>query len=446
MRKKSVMLLLALGALTISACAYNPFNDYLSINFSFTAPKSSSSSMTTNSKLEIIQCDDRLVWQGTKDCEFYGVHIVDAETTSTSSGSSSSRSSSSSSRRSSSSNKSSSNTSPLYTNGQLVTTTNNRSYLLSESDFGVTYQIVGYKKNGTTEVKVAESYKITISDEIFYQNFNYLANPRTMRITRSNISSYLNARGDGTIVVASEVDYLTIIDVPETNASFRFEDRTKNVYIYMENSSIIGSSSATYSPTFYYGGTDSGASFVFSFAGTNSIKGANVYSDYYAGGMPAIQLPSIWFYQAERDSEVEIRGGDALDITPTNTFPSPAGYGIMTDWLVSCIDEVDMTLGVYGGNGGNSNVRGTAGSDGQFPISGSNDVNGSIIMSSYDNIGIKAGNGGRGGTNANGGDTYSYEYLVNKLYTNACNCLYSLGTPTPGAAGTGGSDGKLIRE
>lgn len=399
MRKK-LLVFLAFCALSLSACSYNPFNDFTGIN-PFDA-----------GNLEMVQCYDTLVWEKNEKCSGYSVYVYPDESTKTD------------------------ELSP-------VATTSDTFVKLNSSWVGMKVKVIGYTYENTTSIlnikkkTVCQSskMKITTTSASNIERMSYTASDMTSLLTNKT-AKY------GIVDIPKTINRLALSDfTSDYNFHFRFESRPTNepVTIVLSNCNITGYKGVGL-PVFSYTGTNN-VNFMFLLFGTNTIDGGTTL-DSSTNARTAIDLPTVCFYHNDEGGNIQVTGGTCYGNNAA-TGKATAGYAISAKRVINILP--DQRVKLIGGRGADGKTNLVCGGDGQLPMK----TGVKVLSANLASIGLQAGDGGNGatgGTGANGGNAYSYTYMVNKAYKKYKDCFYKIKEATPGS-GTGyGTKGKLITE
>lgn len=404
MKKKRLFLLVGLSTLFLSACTYYPFNEFTGIDFAF-----------STDKFNVVQHSSSLFWDYNEKCMGYDIYLYENQT--------------SSSKSSSKSNSSSS------TIEKPIASTSDCSYSIPNSWVGNKIKIVGYtydlekNTNFTFEKKtVFQSSKILI-EALEKPTFNH---GQEFTIDNDYLKTTFKNDSYGTIKIPKSVSKLYINDISSSYyAKFAFEERENdnNIIIILRNSSIVGKSVSDTKPTFYYEGNRSNCGFYFSLYGTNSISAMKHNHDYSQADC-AVDLPNIVFDSADSEGTLTIYGGAGY------SEQEKGGYAIKSNRIINYLEPSKIKL--VGGKGGDANESNEKGGAGQIPI----DPSTAVYSKQSKSIGLKAGNGGSGGTFAKGGDAYSYNYYVDRYYYKYKCSFYCIEEANTGSGGKG--NGTLI--
>ena len=396
MRKKS-LLFLALAAISLSACSYNPFNEFTGINFNFSISNS----------LEVNQILDKIVWERNEECTSYDVYVHPDES-----------STSSSSKKS---------------EPTVLQTFNRCGFTYDTSLLGKRIQIVGCKYDEKDGKKaVCKSKIITLPTKA--PTFT-ASSSETLSLNYNNVSNYSRS---GVVTIPASVTHLELGHFAGSGTillAFKFDERPSGdvVRISLNNTEFKSSSSTL--PAIDYGGTNKDVTFVFRFEGSNYITGGDSTSYTYSA-TNAINLPNVCFYDG--NGSLTITGGSSSSFS-SKYEDAVAGYAISANKIINCATSDSAYIKAIGGNGGEG-IKYTRGGHGQLPFN----KNVKVLTTYSSSIGIKGGNGGKGGLNAYGGDAYAFSYLTDVAYKKYKPSFYKLDEPTPGEGGTGGGKGKLI--
>lgn len=387
MRNKP-LLFLTLGVLALTACSYNPFNDFTGIDIS--------------NQFGITQYDDKLIWDRNEECDYYELYVE--------SKSSSSKASSSSAKKT-----------------PALKTTN--CYASVDSNWvGSKVKVVGYSIEGLEEKKVCQTNTINVVNRT--TRVGTVSNPTKVKLINSSTTIK-----DNLISIDSTIDEVDIEDV-SLAARLNFSSRQdgSSVKIVLNSAKITGKEGIFTYPVFNYLGSNKNVNFIFSLNGTNTITGG-ILSASGDDASSAIKLPNVIFYSGS--GSLTVTGGRCAFKGTASGKDNP-GYAIQANKVVSFLEKEQIKL--IGGNGGKGEAQYINGGKGQMPMNSGVKVQ----TAKKATIGLRAGDGGAGGPNANGGNTYSYSYLVNKAYKKYTPSFYLIEQAVPGAAGSGGVKGTFI--
>ncbi|MBO4737417.1 MAG: hypothetical protein J5627_03155, partial [Bacilli bacterium] len=253
MKKKSLAFF-ALNVIALSACSYNPFNDFLGIGVDIVIP--------TSDRLNAFQNYNYLFWDKNEECEGYDVYLYEDVLPSSSSSSSSKANSSLKSSRSSKSSLSSSKA-----NNDPVANTSSCNYPVQDAWVGKQIKVVGYKYEASSEgvysekKTVAESEKIIITD-----NVAPLTDPDYLFYDDDTLRYLFRNRDYGTITIPETATHVVIENVSRNYyPTFEFSPREDNSVVWIEliNSTLVGKTSYSNPTRFRYLGTNKNVSFYF---------------------------------------------------------------------------------------------------------------------------------------------------------------------------------------
>ena len=395
MRKKSLVFL-ALAAIILSACSYNPFNEFTGIDFNF----------STNGGLNLFQDFRYLFWDKIEDCDKYEIHLYD-------------------------------DTSSSETEDKpILSTTNN--YLEVKNEWvGKQIKVVAYKydlSKGLTDatkikVKVSTSKKITVTSPSIVSPAG-----NTLTVNDSYLNQAFGKNNYGIVKVSKDTTKL-VIDSVTTNyyPTFLFEARDDDslIRIDLKNSALYGRKNYSDVARFRYLGNNSKVDFYFVIDGINTISGTGDASTVQG----AIQLPRVIFYDTTNyysdTPELSVYGSNGASSKYTSS------HAVRANRIISYLPT--GTIKLYGGNGGKCTESTGNGGTGQMPIAPSTDV----YTTEEHSIGIKAGDGGSSQSkNGKGGNAYTYRYLTNVSYKKYADAFYCIQEASVGS-GTNGK-GTLI--
>ena len=394
MRKKP-LIFLAFSALTLASCSYNPFNDFTGIEFSFDGL----------SPFSVTQYDSKIIWERNEDCDYYEVYF-----TYPSSSSSSKSSSSSASKK----------TPDLVTTDCCAT--------ISSSLAGGKAKVVGYSLEGTSlEARKICEKTISLVKKTSTKKTGTSSDPIvTKTINNDTMNSTVTS-----VTIASTVDEVYISNITGSHRIvFNPRANGNHVKVHLSNVNLIYSGGV---PVIDYNGTNKNVDFYFDISGTNTLSMDPVTSSSMTV-FSTISVPNAIFYSG--DGGLTVTGG----ARKYSGVTGDEGYAIKTNKIVSFLNKDQVQL--IGGKGGDGEKSYMGGAIGRLPIN--KDVK---VQTAYKNtIGLKAGDGGKGGANANGGNAYSYSYLTNVAYKKYALSFYRIAEAVPGAAGSGGKQGTFITE
>lgn len=392
---------LALAAISLSACSYNPFNEFTGID-PFNA-----------GNLELTQCYDTLVWEKNDKASTYAVYVYPDDSIKTE------------------------DITPVKTTSETYVKLNPNWEGMKIKVFGYSYSYSSTSISDYKKKTVCQSGKVKIgkTSPSSSENLTYGASDMERLLTNSRAKT-------ATLHIPKTVDRLSLSDFTTAYSfHFKFESRPADspIEIYLSNCEIIGYRPSTL-PVFSYEGSND-AKFIFTLFGTNTIYG-DTTTDTVSNGKTAIDLPNVYFYKCDEEGSLKVTGGTCYGNNTASSRTIP-GYAISAKKIVNIVEREKIQL--IGGRGGDGKTALVSGGDGQLPLK-----KGVRVLTVYpSSIGIKGGNGGdgaSGGTGANGGNAYAYSYLTKKAYSRYAHCFYSLGEPSPGL-GTGyGTKGKLITD
>ena len=409
--KKKTLAFLTFNAIALTACSYNPFNNFLGIDVV----------LSIGEGLNVFQNYDYLFWDKNDECVAYDVYLYE----NTSSSSSLSLKSASSSLKSSL--KSSSSSSKAEE--RPVATTTSCCLEIKNEWVGSEIKIVGYKYENDEgslfnfkQVTVAESKKIVIADIAPSAVF-----PIELTINESYLKNQFGSRDYGNITIPKSVSTVSIEGITSNyHPTFSFEAREDNslVSIVLEDSTLVGKTNYSDASRFRYLGNNKNVDFYFTVQGQNYIEGTGTMVGYGA----AIDLPRVVFRYGEfymNDyPELTVVGGTSTELTV------PSGYAIKADRIINYLSPTIVKL--IGGTGAEAHNTNDPGDTGQIPI----EQKTAVYSIEDHSIGIRAGNGGYS-ANGKGGNTYTYDYLIGKTYKKYADAFYSLGEPSVGTGENG---------
>ena len=393
MRKKP-LIFLAFSALILTSCSYNPFNEFTGINFSI-----------GGGSLSVTQYDDRIIWERNEDCDYYEVYVTYPAS------SSSSKSSSSSSTK---------KTPVLVTEDCCAT--------INSSWVGGKVKVVGYSLEGTSlEAKKICEKSISVVKKTSTKKKGTSSDP----IVSKTINNNTTVSTVTTVTIASTVDEVYISNITGSHRIvFNPRANGNHVKVHLSNVNLIYSGGV---PVIDYNGTNKNVNFYFDISGTNTLSMDPVTSSSMTV-FSTISVPNAIFYSG--DGSLTVTGG----ARKYSGVTGDEGYAIKTNKIVSFLNKDQVQL--IGGKGGDGEKSYMGGAIGHLPIN--KDVK---VQTAYKKtIGLKAGDGGKGGANANGGNAYSYSYLTNVAYKKYALSFYRIAEAVPGAAGSGGKQGTFITE
>jgi len=341
----------------------------------------------------------------------------------------------------------------LYKNNTVIEKTTDFSYNLSnENDKkGDKFYVIAKSTNGEqvtskkTRIKRFESLPSKETADIFYTGWS---NPDLKTIIgeysiKGEENNAYPIYNNDKFTISKDINAISIECFEAGGLQFLFDQRKNPMTIYLKDVNIENRSVYTGS-TFKYAGKDSDdVMFNFVIEGKNVV--GNGVSENKNTGNDTMILPKVSF---QGNGHLTVVGGH-----PATSSQSSDRLAINTNNIYNFMQAKNLKF--VGGNGGDSNHYRLNGGNGQIPMK--SDI---IIKSSTTNsVCIQSGNGGNGySTNhasqsTNGGDVYSYDYLVNKVYNNYKYLLADSGeSPVPGAGGKGyserynGQPGKIITE
>lgn len=401
MRKKSLVFL-ALAAISLSACSYNPFNEFTGINFYFI------------SRLNVFQSLDYIFWDKNENCAGYELYLYDEEITSSS--------------------KTSSTSSTDKSSEKPVLTTVENTVKIESEWIGKKIKVVGFTYDTSKGILNAVKTNLVSSKKLTITEMSVPSSTSAkLTIDNAYLKEQFRSRDYGAIRIPNTVSYLNIVNV--TNAyhpTFIFEKRDDGSDVRIDlNQSDLTAIDDLFGPSiFKYDGINTDLDFYFNIIGRNFITAADLGNSDGA----AIDLPRVTFYNyADIENEqtvLSVHGGS----TTNSVYNS--GYAIKAKRIVNHLPE--PLIKFYGGDGGPGSTQYGDGGTGQIPIISSCKVFTSIKNS----IGLKSGNGGVGGSSGVGGNAYTYNYLINKPYKKYADAFFCINEATVGKGGK--SPGKLI--
>lgn len=303
-------------------------------------------------------------------------------------------------------------------------------------------KIVSY----SDELKVASYQSIPGSDEadMVFQGYDQ-SNLEAIQgeISYKSTSGSYPFYNEYTFTITSGKDVILIRDFVRGHYRFEFLERTKPMYIYLKNTTIL-SQTGNNKPIFNYIGNNTDVNFFIFVEGENNLGGS--LNEGLSQGTHIISLPNVVF--GGGSGTLTVQGDQPNYASEENQLN--AGYAVKTNKLFSICEKDKIVL--IGGKGFAGDVSSSInGGSGQFPISP--EVN--LFSLFLNSLSIKSGDGGNGGENpygkgGNGGNSFSYDYLIKNVYPNSSCMLKSFGEPRAGCGGAGansqsaGNDGSVL--
>ena len=383
MRKRSLTLL-ALSAIALTACSYNPFNEFTGIN------------LTIGSGINVVQNHKYLFWEDNDECSGYEIYLY---------------------------NDTSSSDEPILR-------TTDHFVEVQDGWVGNKIKVVGYTydmKNITSLFDIKKKTVVSSSKIKVTTNKVPSSSGTSLIVNNSYLQEQLGTKGYGAIKIPNTVTYVEIRDITNKyHPTFIFDARDDGdvVKIELRSSTLVGTNDLFGPSVFRYDGTNKDVNFYIRVCGKNTITAPNLSSD--TGS--AIDLPRVTFYDyydysEDNKAELTVTGG----VSANKNISS--GYAIKADRVVSYLSPSMIKL--IGGAGFAAVTNGDNGGTGQMPI----EPHAQIYATQKNAIGIQAGNGGKGGSAGRGGKAYGYKYLSEITYKKYASSIYRI---KEASVGTGG--------